>query len=88
MSVRNFAHRIVKYRIQELVEWGRGNVEKDSPQLLEKGIVDIRAGDGWAGLPEEAPFDAIHVGAAAATLPQALVDQLRVCKIRKMSVPS
>ena len=32
--------------------------------------------DGWAGLPEHAPFDAIHVGAAAARVPEALVAQL------------
>lgn len=65
-------------RIKELVEWGKQNVKKDSPELLEKGIVEIRVGDGWAGVAEAAPFDAIHVGAAAATLPQSLVDQLRV----------
>ena len=29
-----------------------------------------------AGLPEEGPYDAIHVGAAAPTLPAALVEQL------------
>lgn len=27
------------------------------------------AGDGWKGMPEEGPYDAIHVGAAAAHLP-------------------
>jgi protein-L-isoaspartate(D-aspartate) O-methyltransferase len=34
--------------------------------------------DGFSGLPDEAPFDCIHVGAAAPQIPQALVDQLRV----------
>lgn len=29
-----------------------------------------------AGLPEDGPFDAIHVGAAAPTMPAALVEQL------------
>ena len=33
-------------------------------------------GDGRKGYPEEAPYNAIHVGAAAPTLPQPLVDQL------------
>lgn len=33
-------------------------------------------GDGYAGLPQQAPFDAIHVGAAAPNVPQALIDQL------------
>lgn len=64
-------------RIPELVEWGTNNIRKDSPQLLEKRVVEIRNVDGWEGVKDEAPFDAIHVGAAAATLPQPLVDQLR-----------
>jgi protein-L-isoaspartate(D-aspartate) O-methyltransferase len=38
--------------------------------------VVVRAGDGYAGWPEEAPFDRIIVTAAPETLPQALVDQL------------
>ena len=38
----------------------------------------LRVGDGWAGWPEQAPFDAIVVTAAPETLPPPLVDQLRV----------
>ena len=34
------------------------------------------AGDGRKGVPESGPYHAIHVGAAAAELPQDLVDQL------------
>jgi protein-L-isoaspartate(D-aspartate) O-methyltransferase len=46
--------------------------------LAELGYdVDVRCGDGTAGLPEEAPFDAIVVAAATPTVPPALVDQLR-----------
>jgi len=37
-----------------------------------------RIGDGYRGWPEEAPFDAIMVTAAAPHLPQPLVDQLKV----------
>ncbi|MDD9990943.1 MAG: protein-L-isoaspartate(D-aspartate) O-methyltransferase [Rhodospirillales bacterium] len=37
----------------------------------------VRAGDGHAGWPEEAPFDGIIVTAAAPSVPAALVDQLR-----------
>ena len=37
----------------------------------------LQVGDGWKGWPELAPFDAIHVGAAAATMPQALLEQLK-----------
>jgi protein-L-isoaspartate(D-aspartate) O-methyltransferase len=39
--------------------------------------VDVRCGDGSAGLPAEAPFDAIVVAAATPTVPPALLDQLR-----------
>jgi protein-L-isoaspartate(D-aspartate) O-methyltransferase len=38
--------------------------------------VDVVVGDGLAGVPGAAPFDRIIVTAAAATLPQTLVDQL------------
>jgi protein-L-isoaspartate(D-aspartate) O-methyltransferase len=38
--------------------------------------VEIVVGDGTAGVPGRAPFDAIAVAAATATVPQALLDQL------------
>jgi protein-L-isoaspartate(D-aspartate) O-methyltransferase len=38
--------------------------------------VSVRAGDGYQGWPEHAPFDAIVVTAAAAHVPQPLIDQL------------
>jgi protein-L-isoaspartate(D-aspartate) O-methyltransferase len=38
--------------------------------------VNVHVGDGTAGLPESAPFDAIAVAAAAPELPRALYDQL------------
>jgi protein-L-isoaspartate(D-aspartate) O-methyltransferase len=40
--------------------------------------VTTRAGDGYAGWPEEAPFDIILVTAAPERVPQALIDQLKV----------
>ncbi|MEM7482640.1 MAG: protein-L-isoaspartate(D-aspartate) O-methyltransferase [Acidobacteriota bacterium] len=40
--------------------------------------VEVRAGDGYQGWPEAAPFDAIILTAAPPELPQSLVDQLRV----------
>lgn len=40
--------------------------------------VHVRAGDGYAGWKEHAPFDAILVTAAPDHVPQALVDQLAV----------
>ncbi len=36
----------------------------------------VRCGDGYAGWPEEAPFDAIMVTAAPPKVPQTLVEQL------------
>ncbi len=39
--------------------------------------VHVRAGDGYFGWPEAAPFDAIIVTAAAPRLPEALLGQLR-----------
>ena len=44
---------------------------------LGYGAVEVREGNGWAGWPEEAPFDAIVVTAAPPTVPEALKRQLR-----------
>lgn len=48
-------------------------------RLARLGIanVAVHEGDGAAGLPELAPFDAIMVTAAARRVPPALVDQLK-----------
>ncbi len=40
--------------------------------------VSVRVGDGYAGWPEYAPFDAILVTAAPEEIPQPLIDQLAV----------
>jgi protein-L-isoaspartate(D-aspartate) O-methyltransferase len=40
--------------------------------------VTVRIGDGYAGWPDKAPFDAIVVTAAPDEVPQPLIDQLRV----------
>eukprot|EP01089_Gocevia_fonbrunei_P010592 TRINITY_DN2352_c0_g1_i1.p1 TRINITY_DN2352_c0_g1~~TRINITY_DN2352_c0_g1_i1.p1 ORF type:complete len:236 (-),score=42.27 TRINITY_DN2352_c0_g1_i1:95-763(-) len=63
--------------VKDLVERGISNINKDHPEYLESGRVKIMYRDGWKGMPEQAPFDCIHVGAAAATIPKALTDQLR-----------
>src|SRR5262245_59108288 len=54
--------------------------ERSSALLTTLGYtnVHVRAGDGYAGWPEQAPFDAIIVTAAPDHVPQPLVDQLRV----------
>jgi len=48
-------------------------------RLAELGYknVEIKVGDGYAGWPEKAPFDAIVVTAAAPEVPPALVSQLK-----------
>ena len=40
--------------------------------------VTVKAGDGYQGWPEHAPFDAIIVTAAPPNIPQALVEQLKI----------
>lgn len=44
---------------------------------LGYGNVEIRIGNGHLGWPEHAPYDGIVVTAAAATVPAALLEQLR-----------
>ena len=40
--------------------------------------IKVRAGDGYRGWPENAPFDAVIVTAAPNHVPQPLLDQLRI----------
>ncbi|NER13465.1 protein-L-isoaspartate(D-aspartate) O-methyltransferase [Leptobacterium flavescens] len=40
--------------------------------------IEVRWGDGYNGWPGEAPFDAIMVTAGAESIPQPLIDQLKV----------
>lgn len=65
--------------IQELVDLAKTNMAKsqEGRALLESGIVKFIKADGRLGHPSEAPYDCIHVGAAAAEHYQALVDQLK-----------
>ena len=44
---------------------------------LGYGNVEARAGDGYAGWPEAAPFDAVMVTAAAPRIPEPLKQQLK-----------
>ena len=46
-------------------------------QRLGYNNVHIKAGDGYKGWPEQAPFDAIIVTCAPEKVPQPLVDQLK-----------
>ncbi|CAI7600555.1 unnamed protein product [Penicillium pancosmium] len=64
--------------IHELVELAKDNMDK-SPEgrsLQESGKVKFVKGDGRLGWKEEAPYNAIHVGAAAESLHPVLIEQL------------
>ncbi|EEQ35572.1 putative protein-L-isoaspartate(D-aspartate) O-methyltransferase [Microsporum canis] len=65
--------------IQGLVDMSLRNLAKSESgrQLLESGKIKIVKGDGRKGWAEGAPYDAIHVGAAAASMHAELIDQLR-----------
>jgi len=62
--------------VKPLVEWSITNIKKSHGDLIEKGVIRIKAGDGWKGDVKNGPFDCIHVGAAAESVPQALLEQL------------
>ena len=49
---------------------------RDRLKALGYDNVEIVAGDGFAGMPERAPYDRIIVTAAAETVPETLMDQL------------
>ena len=57
--------------VPELAERARATLES-----LGYSNVHVRAGDGYLGWPEQAPFDAIMVTAAPDHVPQPLIDQL------------
>ena len=59
----------------ELIEALAGRARRTLEELHYTNI-HVRAGDGYAGWPEHAPFDRILGAAAAPETPQALVDQL------------
>ncbi|KAL5750659.1 hypothetical protein ACOSP7_025262 [Xanthoceras sorbifolium] len=64
--------------IPELVTSSIKNIEKSAAApLLKEGSLSVHVGDGREGWPEFAPYDAIHVGAAAPEIPQPLIDQLK-----------
>ena len=62
--------------IDELVEMSKINIAKSHNGFLLDGSINLVVGDGRKGLPEYAPYDVIHVGAAAEEFPENLVDQL------------
>jgi protein-L-isoaspartate(D-aspartate) O-methyltransferase len=68
--------------VKPLVKLSCLNLEK-SGLAPNKGIqgnieVIVQHGNGWNGLSKHGPFDAIHVGAQAETIPEELLDQLKL----------
>jgi len=61
------------------VDLARSNMGKSAEgrNLLETGAVEFVKGDGRKGWAAAAPYDAIHVGAAAAGWHKELTDQLK-----------
>lgn len=60
-------------RIPELAEESRLRLHK-----LGYSNVQVKLDDGTLGWPEHGPYDAILVTAAAPSMPQALIDQLKI----------
>ncbi|ESQ45729.1 hypothetical protein EUTSA_v10010684mg [Eutrema salsugineum] len=65
--------------IPELVASSIKNIEGSgaASTLLKEGSLAVHVGDGRQGWAEFAPYDAIHVGAAAPEIPEALIEQLK-----------
>jgi len=63
------------YSVELIESLGRQAAERLA--ALGHRNVEVRIGDGYAGWPEKAPFDAIVVTAAAPGVPPALVAQLK-----------
>eukprot|EP01101_Sappina_pedata_P007920 TRINITY_DN4281_c0_g1_i1.p1 TRINITY_DN4281_c0_g1~~TRINITY_DN4281_c0_g1_i1.p1 ORF type:complete len:155 (-),score=33.92 TRINITY_DN4281_c0_g1_i1:29-493(-) len=64
--------------VKPIYEFSLENIKRGNPELFDSENLIIKIQDGWKGDPENAPFDAIHVGAAASELPQPLIDQLQI----------
>ncbi|XP_035822622.1 protein-L-isoaspartate O-methyltransferase isoform X1 [Zea mays] len=64
--------------IPELVATSTENIKKSAAAPhLNDGSLSIHVSDGREGWPELAPYEAIHVGAAAPQIPEALIEQLK-----------
>lgn len=65
--------------IQPLVDQSIDNMRKSAAgsYLLDSGQVELIKADGRKGYAAAGPYDAIHVGAAAAELHPELIDQLK-----------
>lgn len=62
-------------RIPELADFGKKNIAKYG--FIKNKTAHCITGNGYAGYPQNAPYDRILSGAAAAKIPQAWIDQLK-----------
>ncbi|KAM3717292.1 Protein-L-isoaspartate(D-aspartate) O-methyltransferase [Dirofilaria immitis] len=71
--------------IQALVDDSKRNIKKHHEDLLTDRRIILVKGDGRKGYEKEAPYTAIHVGAAAPEIPTELIKQL--AKGGRMLIP-
>ena len=78
MTVKNgSAHVVGIEHIDQLAQFSKDNLKNAGYESqLKDGTINIICGDGRKGYSEGAPYDAIHVGAAAYPVPQDLITQL------------
>ena len=62
--------------IKELCDFAKKNISKNHKKLLDEKKLVLVNGDGRYGYKELAPYNCIHVGAAAEEVPKDLIDQL------------
>jgi len=62
--------------IQEFAEIATKNITKDNPSLLKR--ITLKIGDGFKGIPESGPYNAIYIGAAVEEIPNTLIQQLKL----------
>ncbi|PKA56625.1 Protein-L-isoaspartate O-methyltransferase [Apostasia shenzhenica] len=64
--------------IPELIAFSIENISKSAAStLLKEGYLSVHVSDGRLGWADLAPYDAIHVGAAAPDIPEPLLSQLK-----------
>uniref|UniRef100_A0A0R3RQ76 Protein-L-isoaspartate O-methyltransferase n=1 Tax=Elaeophora elaphi TaxID=1147741 RepID=A0A0R3RQ76_9BILA len=71
--------------VQALIDDSRRNIKKHHEDLLTDRRIILVKGDGRKGYEKEAPYNAIHVGAAAPEIPTQLIEQL--AKGGRMLIP-
>ncbi|KAJ2774367.1 hypothetical protein IWQ57_000854 [Coemansia nantahalensis] len=63
--------------IPELVQGSQTALERNYPEWVRDGRVQVVVGDGRQGYADGAPYDCIHVGAAAPATPTEMLAQLK-----------